>query len=73
MWCEVTDGILLNTVFLSSVTGQIKIIQPLEKNLNLALRTVSGRRKFDPLSDMREEMGWPTVLQLCESTSQLPA
>ena len=36
----------------------------LQKILNFALRVVSGRRKFDHISDVREELGWPTARQL---------
>ena len=43
-----------------------KNIQRLQKILNFALRAVSGRRKFDHISDVREELGWPTVRQLYE-------
>ena len=39
------------------------------KVLNFALRTVSGRRKFDHISDVREELGWPTARQLYEQHS----
>ena len=38
----------------------------LQKILNFALRAVSGRRKFDHISDVREELGWPTARQLYE-------
>ena len=41
----------------------------LNVQLNFALRTVSGRRKFDHISDVREELGWPTARQLYEQHS----
>ena len=44
-------------------------MQRLQKVLNFALRTVSGRRKFDHISDVREELGWPTDRQLYEQYS----
>ena len=37
--------------------------------MNFALRTVSGRRKFEHISDVREELGWPTARQLYEQHS----
>ena len=43
-----------------------KNIQRLQKILNFALRAVSGRRKFDHISDVWEELGWPTARQLYE-------
>ena len=46
--------------------GSDKNIQRLQKVLNFALRVVSGRRKFDHISDVREELGWPTARQLYE-------
>ena len=41
-------------------------MQRLQKIINFALRAVSGRRKFDHISDVREELGWPTARQLYE-------
>ena len=35
-----------------------------KKILNFALRVVSGRRKFDHISNVREEPGWHTARQL---------
>ena len=46
--------------------GSEKNIQRLQKILNFALRVVSGRRKFDHISDVRGELGWPTARQLYE-------
>ena len=39
-------------------------MQRLQKIINFALRVVSGRRKFDHISDVREELGWPPARQL---------
>ena len=36
------------------------------KILNFALRTVSGRRKFEHISDVHEELDWSTARQLYE-------
>ena len=44
--------------------GSQKNIQRLDKILNFALRVISGRRKFDHISDVRAELGWPTAQQL---------
>ena len=41
-------------------------MQRLQKILNFALRVASGRRKFDHISDVRDELGWPTARQLYE-------
>ena len=64
---------LVNALFLSHVRlpGCLwkwvgKNIQRLKKIMNFALRAVSGRRKFDHVSDVREELGWPTARQLYE-------
>ena len=38
----------------------------IKKILNFALRVVSGRRKFDHISDVRGELGGPTARQLYE-------
>jgi len=38
----------------------------LQKIQNFALRVISGRRKFDRISGVRGELGWPTVPQLHE-------
>ena len=46
--------------------GSDKNMQRLQKILNFALRVVSGRRKFDHISDVRDELGWPTARQLYE-------
>ena len=69
--------ILVNALVLSHVryclavfgNGSEKNMQRLQKVLNFALRTVSGRRKFDHISDVREELGWPTARQLYEQHS----
>ena len=65
---------LVNALVLSHVryclaifgNGSEKNMQRLQKTLNFALRAVSGRRKFDHISDVREELGWPTARQLYE-------
>ena len=44
--------------------GSENNIQRLQKVQNFALRVVSGRRKFDHISDVREDLGWPTARQL---------
>ena len=38
----------------------------LQKVLNFGLRVISGRRKFDHISDVRGALGWPTARQLYE-------
>ena len=68
---------LVNALVLSHVryclavfgNGSEKNIQRLQKILNFALHTASGRRKFDHISDVREELGWPTARQLYEQHS----
>ena len=68
---------LVNALVLSHVryclavfgNGSEKNIQRLQKVLNFALRTVSGQRKFEHISDVREELGWPTARQLYEQHS----
>ena len=68
---------LVNALVLSHVqyclavfgNGSEKNIQRLQKVMNFALRTVSGRRKFEHISDVREELGWPTARQLYEQHS----
>ena len=65
---------LVNALVLSHVryclaifgNGSEKNIQRLQKIMNFALRAVSGRRKFDHISDVREDLGWPTARQLYE-------
>ena len=65
---------LVNALVLSHVryclavfgNGSEKNIQRLQKIINFALRVVSGRHKFDHISDVREELGWPTARQLYE-------
>ena len=65
---------LVNALVLSHVryclavfgNGSEKNTQRLQKILNFALRVVSGRHKFDHISDVREELGWPTARQLYE-------
>ena len=44
-------------------------MQRLQKILNFGLRAVSGRRKFDHISDVRDQLGWPTARQLYELQS----
>ena len=68
---------LVNALVLSHIryclidfgNGSEENIQRLQKVLNFALRTVSGRRKFEHISDVREELGWPTARQLYEQHS----
>ena len=71
---------LVNALVLSHVryclavfgNGSEKNIQRLQKVLNFALRTVSGRRKFEHISDVREDLGsvgWPSARQLYEQHS----
>ena len=65
---------LVNALVLSHVryylavftNGSEKNIRRLQKIMNFALRAVSGRRKFHHISDVREELGWPTARQLYE-------
>ena len=69
--------ILVNALVLSHVRYCLAVygnssennIRRLEKVLNFALRVVSGRRKFDHISDVREQLGWPIARQLYESHS----
>ena len=49
--------------------GSENNMQRLQKVLNFGLRAVSGRRKFDHISDVREELGWLTARQLYELQS----
>ena len=44
--------------------GPEKNIRRLHKIFHFALRVVSGRRKFDHISDVREDLGWPLARQL---------
>ena len=44
-------------------------MQRLQKILNFGLRAVSGRRKYDHISDVRDELGWLTARQLYELQS----
>ena len=37
--------------------------------MNFGLRAVSGRRKYDHISDVRDELGWLTARQLYELQS----
>ena len=68
---------LVNALVLSHVryclavygNGSEKNMQRLEKILNFALRAVSGRRKFDHISDVRGQLGWPTARQLYDQHS----
>ena len=46
--------------------GSLKNMHRLQKIQNFALRVISGRRKFDHISDVRDDLGWPTVPQLYE-------
>ena len=48
------------------VMGRKKTYSASKKIMNFALRAVSGRRKFDHISDVREELGGPTARQLYE-------
>ena len=49
--------------------GSENNMQRLQKVLNFCLRAVSGRRKYDHISDVREELGWLTARQLYEVQS----
>ena len=44
-------------------------IQRLQKVQNFALCVVSGRGKFDHISDVRDDLAWPTARQLCRQCS----
>ena len=44
-------------------------MQRLQKVINFGLRAVSGRKKYDHISDVREELGWLTARQLYEVQS----
>ena len=46
--------------------GSQKNMNRLQKIQNFALRVISGRRKFDHISDVRDDLGWPTVPELHE-------
>ena len=46
--------------------GSERNMQRLEKVLNFGLRVISGRRRFDHVSDVRAALGWPTARQLYE-------
>ena len=46
--------------------GSERNTQRLEKVLNFGLHVISGRRKFDRISDVRGALGWPTARQLYE-------
>ena len=66
--------ILVNALVISHVryclavfgNGSERNTQRLQKILNFGLRVISGRRKFDRISDVRGELGWPTARQLYE-------
>ena len=68
---------LVNALVLSHVryclsvfgNGSEQNMKRLQKIMNFALRVVSGRRKFDHISDVREELGWLTARQLYEHHS----
>ena len=49
--------------------GSENNMQRLQKVINFGLRAVSGRRKYDHISDVREELGWLTARQLYEVQS----
>ena len=49
--------------------GSENNMQRLQKVINFCLRAVSGRRKYDHISDVREELGWLTARQLYEVQS----
>ena len=48
-------------------------MQRLDKNLNFALRIISGKRKFEHISraraNIRKELGWPTADELYRKQS----
>ena len=60
-WSSRTSG----TAWLSLEMGRKKA-HSASKIQNFALRAVPGRRKFEHISYVREELGWPTVRQLYE-------
>ena len=53
--------------------GSQKNMHRLQKIQNFALRVISGRRKFDHISDVRDELGWLPVSLLDEQHSLIPA
>ena len=46
-------------------------IQRLKKVINFALRVISVRRKFDHISDVREELSWPILPVSCTNITHL--
>ena len=66
--------ILVNALVISHVRYCLAVFgggferntQRLQKVLNFGLRVISGRRKFDHISDVRGALGWPTARQLYE-------
>ena len=68
----IVDALVLSHVrYCLSVfgNGSEKNMQRLQKILNFGLRAVSGRRKYDHISDVRDELGWLTARQLYELQS----
>ena len=60
-WSSRTSDI----IWPSLVTDQRKTCNA-SKGINFALRVVSGRSKFDHISDVRDELDWPTARQMYE-------
>ena len=69
--------LLVNSLVVSHVryclavygNGSQKNMQRLDKILNFALRVISGKRKYDHISEVRAEIGWPTAQQLYRQQS----
>jgi len=49
--------------------GTLNNMKRLQKIQNFALRVISGRRKSDHISDVRDVLGWPTVQRMYEEQS----
>ena len=49
--------------------GTQKNMQRLDKVVNFALRIISGKQKFNHLSNIRKELGWPTADELYRQQS----
>ena len=50
----------MSTIALPSAAMGRKLAYNASKVINFALRVVTGRRKFDHISDVLEELGWPS-------------
>ena len=49
--------------------GTKKNMDRIQKVLNFGARVISGRRKFDHISDVRERLGWLTAQQLADAST----